>query len=241
MQFKNANQLVSKANAAGFPFAHGTTRKQLNAIVALDTLGYYNLNHARHLNTAAAEAHLLALQAGWWTIIEGPDAGTLMSPAQRAALVRTKLLLTVSEVIEGMEAHRKGLNDDKLPWRTGLEVELADAVIRIFDLAGAMQWDLGHMIVHLEEESDADEDVPGILMTVVEHVSLAAHYYKRDWKWNSLPGVESQLGMALLCIFRLCRLYKYDLGGAIVEKLAYNALRADHKIENRQAQGGKAY
>lgn len=32
-----------------------------------------------------------------------------------------------------------------------------------------------------------------------------------------------------------------DLGGAIAEKLAYNAQRADHKIENRIAEGGKTF
>lgn len=32
-----------------------------------------------------------------------------------------------------------------------------------------------------------------------------------------------------------------DLGGAIAEKLAFNAQRADHKIENRVATGGKTF
>ena len=32
-----------------------------------------------------------------------------------------------------------------------------------------------------------------------------------------------------------------DIGGAIAEKLAYNANRADHKIENRKADEGKKY
>ncbi len=71
-----------------------------------------------------------------------------------------------------MEGHRKSLKDDHLPHRDMAEVELADAVIRIFDLAGAMN---------------------------------------------------------------------YDMGGAIAEKLAYNAQRADHKPEVRAAAGGKAY
>ena len=31
----------------------------------------------------------------------------------------------------------------------------------------------------------------------------------------------------------------WDLAGAIIEKLYYNAQRADHKIENRLAEGGK--
>ena len=53
------------------------------------------------------------------------------------------LMLVVSELAEAMEGHRKGLQDDKLPHRSMLEVELADAVIRILDLAGGMQLDLG--------------------------------------------------------------------------------------------------
>lgn len=46
-------------------------------------------------------------------------------------------MLTVSELSEAMEGHRKGLMDDKLPHRKMFEVELADALIRIFDIAGA--------------------------------------------------------------------------------------------------------
>lgn len=83
-----------------------------------------------------------------------------------------KLCLIHSEVSEAMEGDRKNLKDDHLPHRDMREVELADAVIRIFDLAGA---------------------------------------------------------------------YGMDIGGAIAEKLQYNAKRADHKPEIRAAEGGKAY
>lgn len=52
------------------------------------------------------------------------------------------LMLTVSEIAEAMEGHRKDLPDDKLPHRKMFEVELADAVIRIFDIAGGLGLDL---------------------------------------------------------------------------------------------------
>jgi NTP pyrophosphatase (non-canonical NTP hydrolase) len=57
------------------------------------------------------------------------------------------LMLCVSELAEAMEGHRKNLLDDKLPHRTMFEVELADAVIRIFDIAGGMGLDLGAAFV----------------------------------------------------------------------------------------------
>lgn len=52
------------------------------------------------------------------------------------------LMLTVSELAEAMEGHRKNLYDAHLPHRKSFEVELADAVIRIFDMAGGLGLDL---------------------------------------------------------------------------------------------------
>lgn len=54
----------------------------------------------------------------------------------------TLLMLIVSELAECMEGERKNLMDSHLPHRKNAEVELADAVIRILDYAGAYNYDL---------------------------------------------------------------------------------------------------
>lgn len=129
-------------------------------------------------NTLVRACHDASVAAGWWnanmTCTSGDTALRHVQQNTRIgkALVAEKLCLIHSEISEGMEGHRKGLMDDKLPHRHMLEVELADAVIRIADLAGALG---------------------------------------------------------------------YDLGGAIAEKMAFNAVRPDHKKEAREAAGGKAY
>lgn len=70
----------------------------------------------------------------WW---QDPATGL---PIERN--VGELLCLIHSEISEAMEGHRKGLMDDKLPKRPMIEVELADALIRIFDLAGGLKLDL---------------------------------------------------------------------------------------------------
>lgn len=122
--------------------------------------------------------HRASHSAGWWMHDKRDLTAVIREPASPSeqllagALVAQKIALAHSELSEALEGHRKGLMDDHLPHRPMIEVELADAIIRIADLAGALN---------------------------------------------------------------------LDLGGAIAEKLAYNANRADHKPENRAKEGGKAY
>ena len=50
-----------------------------------------------------------------------------------------------------------------------------------------------------------------------------------------------ELADAVIRIMDLAGAMGLDLAGAIVEKLAYNQTRADHKTENRNADGGKKF
>jgi NTP pyrophosphatase (non-canonical NTP hydrolase) len=125
-----------------------------------------SMNVAENINDVVKVCHGASFDAGWWVTKDGVDT------RDNPMCFSQKLMLIVSEVAEAMEGDRKNLMDDKLPHRPMREVELADAIIRICDLAGA---------------------------------------------------------------------YGMDLGGAVEEKLQYNAIRPDHKKENREAAGGKVY
>lgn len=123
--------------------------------------GYGEIAYSADLLTDAC--HLASKRAGWWEGINPRDP----------YVTATKLMLAVSELAEAMEGARKGLKDDKLPDCEMLEVELADCVIRVFDLAGALGYS--------------------------------------------------------------------NFGGTLARKMLFNATRADHKVENRAAEGGKKF
>ncbi len=129
-----------------------------------------NIRHVASIHQAIDSLQAIVykgnVEAGWWEDLKTGQA----HPKGDVTLILSKLALVHSEVSEALEGARKDLMDDKLPERKMLEVELADAVIRILDLCG--------------------------------HEGL-------------------------------------DLAGAIIEKLEYNASRADHKKENRLKEGGK--
>jgi hypothetical protein len=125
------------------------------------------MNHKEHsysawINRLADDVH--QANAKWWVDLQSG------APLQRN--VGEMLALIHSEISEALEGHRKNLMDDKLPHRPMIEVELADAMIRILDLGAGLN---------------------------------------------------------------------LDLGGAFVEKMAFNAIREDHSIEHRLSANGKKY
>ena len=75
--------------------------------------------------------------AGWWNDEQGVPLDR-----ESGSVRGMKLALVHSEISEALEGERTGLPDDKLAHRPMAEVELADAIIRIFDYAGACQYDI---------------------------------------------------------------------------------------------------
>ena len=91
------------------------------------------------INNGAREIHAEMVRMGWYK-----------DPQTRRSIQRNKmemLMLIVTEVAEAAEGLRKNLPDDKLPHRPMVEVELADTIIRILDLAAYMDLDVGGALV----------------------------------------------------------------------------------------------
>lgn len=82
-------------------------------------------------NEVAGAAHNHAVSCGFWQDDNIP----------------TKLMLIVSEIAEAMEAHRKDAPSDKIPGYSGMEEELADAVIRIMDLGHHQGYALADAVI----------------------------------------------------------------------------------------------
>jgi NTP pyrophosphatase (non-canonical NTP hydrolase) len=53
------------------------------------------------------------------------------------------------------------------------------------------------------------------------------------------PMVEVELADTIIRILDLCGFLGLDIGGAVTAKFNYNKQRADHKLANREAAGGK--
>lgn len=102
------------------------------------------------LNNMSRNIHQINIDAGWWTDLETGE--------KLNRNVGELLCLVHSEVSEAMEGHRKGLQDDKLPHRSMFEVELADTLIRIFDIAGAHNLDLAGAMKEKIEYNKNRED-----------------------------------------------------------------------------------
>lgn len=178
------------------------------------------------------------VKAGWWT---NPITGAAMighditgariitrDPLNMIALMHT-------EIWEASRAARNHEKDDHLPHLWGEEVEMADALIRAGDLAGGWELPIPEFFsIDLEAEDFGDFEW--------FHNQLAAT--TEAMRKKRLPEATEALSKFVFGIIHWCDIsedYAMDLVAAVTEKRAYNAQRADHKLENRQKEGGKVW
>lgn len=173
------------------------------------------------LTSLAAEIHSQNVDVGWW------DEWPVKTDRHETAM-----MLVISEIAEAMEGDRKDLMDDHLPEFKAFGVELADAMIRLLDLAGAYE-----------------------LQKLTQIVNDNTCHYRAQWENKSVPeqlwraitlttrptNPDQQILNSMVSVCAIAELNGVDLWKLVELKRAYNKKRSDHKRENRAAAGGKAY
>lgn len=137
------------------------------------------------------------------------------------------LMLTVSELSESLEGIRKNLLDDKLKHRFMEEVEMADAYIRLLDIAGGFNIDL----LWIDNEDKCCDSKPNALFDITCGITM---FYLSNGEQVSISGL-------LAMIRDYCEHFKWDLEAAVREKIEYNKVRLDHTHEARRQEGGKKF
>lgn len=183
------------------------------------------------INELAKEVHEHNVRAGWWKDMNRDFY-------QTAQLVST-------EISEATEGERKNLMDDKLPHRKMGEVELADALIRLLDLAGRYGW-----VYSPVEEVDY---TPLMRMRCVaaRHficnssiIALGIAWYTNEFEQPGEVMVEEFNEIYSICVaflLRTAEIERYDVMGALYEKFTYNKTRPDHTPEARAQEHGAKF
>lgn len=179
-----------------------------------------NIDFTAPYDVLAKEIHQFNVDKGWWD--EYLD--------DKSKRYSTTYMLVVSELAEAMEGCRKDLMDDKLPHHKMFDVELADAMIRLLDIGGAMELGLAMpepMFDLMVSERTKPENLWWII-TEMAHTLV-------------MRGDKALVQIGIYATTQVAHNYEIDIRAIMKEKMEFNAIRADHLKENRSKPGGKAF
>lgn len=183
----------------------------------------------KKLNKLIKEVHAQNVAVGWY---------------QTERPLITLLALINSELYEALEGYRKNLKDDHLPQYDNFAVEIADAVIRLYDL-------MGYQNIEYDKNQSLSEEILKL---------LGKNLIEIHGKENLVPAFIMMLTLLVLKIelhtfnekffiefidkthYFMKNIFGYSNFEEIIQaKLEYNKQRADHKLENRKKENGKRF
>ena len=171
----------------------------------------------------ATEVHELSLKQGWWK-----QYTTVWDRHE------TAMALVVSELCEGLEGVRKDLMDDHLPHHKNVDVELADALIRLLDMFMAYELEWGV------------QDFARLVESHVRHYDNTSGYPEEMMIWlrwviSNRRSERSEVMLGIIFTLALAEHRGIDIMSIAREKFEYNKIRNDHKEAERAKKGGKSF
>ena len=192
------------------------------------------------LDSLCREIHAANVEAGWWSDLQTGES--TLETRNRPEM----LMLSVSELSEASDGWMTNEPDDKLGHLPMFDVELSDIAIRLFDTMGAYESILGRPTIGwrvARERAERtgsmmrNETTNGALMLIVNELSKAMEHFRK----GRIEQYVQAMADAQMCVFKLAEQRGILLLDIIDQKRAFNRNRADHKIENRRAEGGKQF
>lgn len=172
--------------------------------------------------------HKANVEKGWWTDLETDLS--IIETRNRPEI----LCLIASEICEAYDDPHSP--DSHLSMYKTIWVEIADALIRISDLAGAEKIDLDKLAPLYSPSFFHGVGLESIFMTATSMIcSDALEGYRK----GKVEKYHYALQQAYAYLIGYAAFENVDIMEIIEAKIAYNANREDHKIENRKAEGGK--
>tara|TARA_R110000744_G_scaffold246942_1_gene363445 strand:+ start:12909 stop:13460 length:552 start_codon:yes stop_codon:yes gene_type:complete len=179
-------------------------------------------------NSMAKSIYANNVKVGWW------DNKDSIDPLEKLQLVST-------EIAEATEGERKDIMDDHLPHRKMGEVELADAMIRLLDFGGAYEC---NYIKAGNSLNSASAFLRHSISISGKHfaINVGLVDFANSFMFSS-SNVQTnhQYSVCVNIIKDVSDSLGYDIFGAMEDKISYNAIRADHKRENRAKKDGKKF
>jgi len=97
---------------------------------------------------------------------------------------------------------------------------------------------------NLETNEPKERNKAEMICLMHSELSEAMEGVRKNLMDDKLPNrkmEEVEMADTVIRIMDYCAGHGLDLGGAMIEKINFNAQRADHKIENRRKENGKEF